>query len=164
MSELYTRPVLMSDISFFMSECEDSARNGHLLQEILIPKGNKVFEKQIRQVIKMNNSDQYTGHFILILVRQSDDMNVGFLWLCASQDLAGRSCVEIRVINIIKSMRGQGCGTLLLTVAIREYRHHVITAKCYPKSFQMSGILKRRGFEIMGTSERGSEFLCLEPK
>ncbi|MBD8109394.1 GNAT family N-acetyltransferase [Erwinia persicina] len=96
--------------------------------------------------------------------RKSDDRKVGFLWLCAVLDLAGRPCTEIRIINITKSMRGKGCGTRLLSIALDEYRSHIVTAKCYPGSVQMSGMLKRRGFEVMGTSERGSEFLCLEPE
>ena len=162
MNDFYTKMISLSDIPFFMSECEDSARNGHLHQELLIPKSNKIFEKQIRQVIQMNNSGQYTGHTILMLRRKSDDSKVGFLWLCAAQDLAGRACTEIRIINITKSMRGKGCGTRLLSIALDEYRSHIVTTKCYPGSIQMSGMLKRRGFDVMGTSERGSEFLCLE--
>jgi len=161
-SDFYTRPILISDISFFMSECEDGAQNGHFYHEILTPAANKVFEKQVCQIIRMNNSGQYTGHSILILLRKSDDKKVGFLWLCAAQDLAGRPCTEIRIINITKSMRGKGGGTLLLSVVLDEYHSHIVTAKCYPKSAHMSGMLKRRGFEIMGTSKRGSEFLCLE--
>lgn len=164
MSEFYTKDMSLSDISFFMSECEDSARNGHLYQELLAPKSNKIFEKQIRQVIRMNDSALHTGHSILMLLRKSDGRKVGFLWLCAAQDLAGRPCTEIRIINITKSMRGKGCGTLLLSIALGEYRSHIMTAKCYPGSVQMSGMLKRRGFDIIGTSERGSEFLCMEPK
>lgn len=164
MDGFYTKQISLSDISFFMSECEDSARNGHLHQELLTPKSNKIFEKQIRQVIRMNDSGQYTGHSILMLFRKSDDRKVGFLWLCAVLDLAGRPCTEIRIINITKSMRGKGCGTRLLSIALDEYRSHIVTAKCYPGSVQMSGMLKRRGFEVMGTSKRDSEFLCLEPE
>lgn len=163
MGDFYTKHISLSDIPFFMSECEDSARNGHLHQDLLAPKSNKIFEKQIRQVIRMNNSDQYTGHTILLLLRKSDDRKVGFLWLCAARDLAERPCTEIRIINITKSMRGKGCGTLLLSTALDECRAHIVTAKCYPGSARMSQMLKRQGFDVMGTSERGSEFLCLEP-
>ncbi len=162
MSDFYTKKISLSDVPFFMGECEDSAKNGHLHQEILAPKSNKIFEKQIRQIIQMNDSGQYTGHSILMLLRKSDDRKVGFLWLCVARDLAGRPCTEIRIISITKSMRGRGCGSLLLSIALDEYRTHIVTAKCYPGSGQMSGMLKRRGFDVMGTSERGSEFLCLE--
>ncbi|HFP5328839.1 TPA: N-acetyltransferase, partial [Escherichia coli] len=117
MSDFYTKKISLSDVPFFMGECEDSAKNGHLHQEILAPKSNKIFEKQIRQIIQMNDSGQYTGHSILMLLRKSDDRKVGFLWLCVTRDLAGRPCTEIRIINITKSMRGRGCGSLLLSIA-----------------------------------------------
>ena len=162
MIEIYTKKISLSDVPFFMGECEDSAKNGHLHQEILAPKSNKIFEKQIRQIIQMNDSGQYTGHSILMLLRKSDDRKVGFLWLCVARDLVGRRCTEIRIIHITKSMRGRWCGSLLLSIALDECRTHIVTAKCYPGSGQMSGMLKRRGFDVMGTSERGSEFLCLE--
>lgn len=163
MDDFYTKFISLSDIPFFMSECENSAKSGHLHKALLEPKSNKIFEKQIRQIIRMNESGQYTGHSIHVLFRKSDDRKVGFLWLCVARDLAGRSCIEIRIINIIKPMRGRGYGTLLLSIALNEYCTHIVTAKCYPESDQMSGMLKRRGFEVMGSSKRGSEFLCLEP-
>lgn len=164
MSDFYIKHISLSDIPFFMSECEKGARNGHLYQEILSPETNKTFEKQIRQIILMNGSGQNTGHSILMLFRKSDERKVGFLWLCAAKDLKGRQCFEIRIINITKSMQGKGCGTLLLSIALDECHAHIITAKCYLGSHHMSGMLKRRGFKVMQISERGSEFLYLEPK
>ncbi|MCZ8781164.1 GNAT family N-acetyltransferase [Escherichia albertii] len=161
MSDFYIKHISLSDISFFMSECEESAKNGHLHQSILMSEGNKLFEEQIRKIIRMNDSGQYTGHSILILHRKSDDRKVGILWLCDAQDLVGRLCIEIRLINITKSMRGKGGGSKLLSIALDEACSNIITAKCYPASGLMIGMLKRRGFDVMGRSESGSEFLCL---
>lgn len=43
MSDFYTKQISLSDIPFFMSECEDSARNGHLHQELLIGEHEKAW-------------------------------------------------------------------------------------------------------------------------
>lgn len=161
--DFYIKPMNLSDLSFFMSECEDGARNGHFSQELLEPDLNKTFESQIRVAIEMNASGRRSGHSILILHRKSDDKKAGFLWCCDEKDFAGRPCVEIKAVDVETSMRGNGCGALLLTVALNELRSQTLIAKCYSDSTQMSGMLKRRGFRIMAISDRGTEYLQLEP-
>lgn len=163
MDKFYVRHMTRSDLSFFMSQCEESARDSHLHVSLLNPEENNAFKKQIEAALRLNESGHHSGHFLLMLVCRADDQRAGFLWVCASRDLTGTACIEISVIHVVRAMRGNGGGSLLLSVAIDGYKNHRITAKCYPASSQMNRMLKRRGFEVMGTSERGSEYLCLLP-
>jgi len=163
MDQFYVRHMTRSDVPFFMNQCEESARDKHLHINLLDPKENKVFEKQIKDALKLNEAGHHSGHFLLMLIREVDDQQAGFMWVRASKDLTGTACIEISVIHVVKSMRGNRGGSILLSIAIDGYKEHRITAKCYPASINMSQMLKRRGFEVMGTSERGSEYLCLLP-
>ena len=164
MDNVYIRQMTKSDMSFFMDECVDAAKGGRLHKDMLSPKFYKTFEKQIREIIRVNDSGKYSGHTINILVRKSDNRNIGFLWLCASQDMAYRPCIEIRIINITKAVRGKGFGSYLLSVALDELRAQIVTAKCYSASTQMADMLKRKGFNVMGTADSGAEYLYLAPK
>lgn len=47
MNDFYIKQISLLDITFFMSECEDSAKNGHLHQLILTHESYKAFEEQI---------------------------------------------------------------------------------------------------------------------
>ena len=163
MDNVYLRQMSKSDMSFFMDECVDAAKNGRLFKEMLTTKFYKTFEKQIREVISMNDSGEKSGHTINVLVRKSDEKKIGFLWLCASRDMANRPCIEIRIINITKTMRGKGFGSYLLSAALYELRSCLVTAKCYSASTQMADMFKRNGFDIMATSESGAEYLYREP-
>lgn len=163
MDQFYVREMMQSDMPFFMSQCEDSAREKHLHISLLDSKENETFKNQIKEALKLNEAKRHSGHFLLMLIRQEDDERAGFMWIRASSDLTGTACIEISVIHVVKSMRGKGGGNILLSVAIDGYKNHRITAKCYPASSVMMNMLKRRGFEVMGTSERGSEYLCLLP-
>lgn len=77
MSEFYSRAATAADMPFIMGEFEDGARKGHFYEEILTSKGGKTFEKQTRQAIKTNEQGQYSGHYIYILLRRSDDKKQG---------------------------------------------------------------------------------------
>lgn len=164
MDNVYIRQMSKSDMSFFMDECVDAAKDGRLHKDMLSSKFYKIFEKQVREITRVNELGQYSGHTINILVRKSDEKAIGFLWLCASEDMAHRPCIEIRIINITKSMRGKGFGSYLLSVALDELRSQIVTAKCYSASTQMADMLKRKGFDVMGTSKTGAEYLYLAPK
>ena len=163
MDEFCVRHMTRADLPFFMSQCEESARDGHLHVSLLEPEENNAFRKQIEAALGLNEAGHPSGHFLLMLVCRADEQRAGFLWVRASRDLTGTACIEISVVHIARAMRGKGGGSLLLSVAIDGYKTHRITAKCYPASAMMNRMLKRRGFKVMGTSERGSEFLCLLP-
>lgn len=163
MDKFYVRHMKRSDISFFMCECEESARDNHLHSSLLDRTEINVFKTQISEALRLNEKGKHSGHFLVMLIRKVDEQEAGFMWLRASNDLSGTPCVEISVIHIVKTMRGEGGGSLLLSIAIDGYKNNRITAKCYPASTTMNKMLKRRGFIVMGKSERGSEYLCRLP-
>lgn len=73
MSEFYSRAAIVADMPFIMGEFEDGARKGHFYEEVLTSNVGETFEQQLRLAIKANEQGQYTGHFIYILLRRSDD-------------------------------------------------------------------------------------------
>jgi len=153
--------MVTSDMPFFMRQYDDLAKGGHVND---VNSSERIlFEKQIREALALNEAGGNSGHLFVMLIKQSDDKPAGVMWVKGSRDLEGQDCIELSVLHVVESMRGKGGGNLLLSIALDGYRQYRITAKCFPPSVIMSAMLKRRGFEVMGTSERGSEYLCLLP-
>ena len=98
-----------------MGEFEDGARKGHFYEEILTSKVGDTFEQQLRLEIKANELGQYTGHFIYILLRRSDDKKVGLIWFCDVRDPTGVPRLELRAVSIVKELRGKGYGSILVS-------------------------------------------------
>ncbi|ECH9053895.1 GNAT family N-acetyltransferase [Salmonella enterica subsp. enterica] len=164
MSEFYSRAATVADMPFIMGEFEDGARKGHFYEEILTSKGCKTFEKQTRLAIKTNEQGQYSGHFIYILLRRSDDKKAGLIWFCAALDPTGAPRLELRAVSIVKELRGKGYGSMLVSDMIDSNPSQPMMAKCYVKSSQMADMLKRRGFHLFETSPKGTQMLFRDPK
>ena len=154
MSEFYSRAATVADMPFIMGEFEDGARKGHFYEEILTSKGGKTFEKQ----------GQYSGHYIYILLRRSDDKKAGLIWFCAALDPTGAPRLELRAVSIVKELRGKGYGSMLVSDMIDSNPSQPMMAKCYVKSSQMADMLKRRGFHLFDTSPKGTQMLFRDPK
>lgn len=163
MSTFYVRNMTLKDIPFFITQCEESARDRHLHSDLLTARGSKSFEKDVREVLRLHDVGQPSAHFLVMLVRASDERPAGFMWVRSAEDLTGTRCIEIFVVHVAKPMRGKGGGQLLISLAIEGYGQHRITARCYPASALMNRMLRQRGFEVMGTSERGAHYLCRLP-
>lgn len=141
MSEFYSMAATVADMPFIMGEFEDGARKGHFYEGILTSEVGKTFEQQLRLAIKTNEQGQYSGHFIYILLRRSDDKKVGLVWFCAALDPTGVPRLELRAVSIVKELRGKGYGSMLV-----------------------SDMLKRRGFYLFDTSPKGTQMLFRDPK
>ncbi|HAV8744392.1 TPA: GNAT family N-acetyltransferase [Escherichia coli] len=164
MGEFYSRAATVTDMPFIMGEFEDGARKGHFYEEILTSKVGKTFEQQLRLAIKTNEQGQYSGHFIYILLRRSDDKKVGLIWFCAALDPTGVPRLELRAVSVVKELRGKGYGSMLVSNMIALNSSQPMMAKCYVKSSQMADMLKRRGFYLFDTSPKGTQMLFREPK
>lgn len=164
MSEFYTEYATLADIPFLMAEFEDGARRGHFSREFLSSKSNKVFEKQIREAIRTNQEGKYSGHFIYIVMRDSDDTRAGIIWLYAALDPSGAPCLELRAVSIIRELQGKGYGSKVVTEMLESNPSHAIMAKCYHKSTRMADMLKRRGFRLIDTSPSGTQLLYRDPQ
>ncbi|EFB8332430.1 TPA: N-acetyltransferase [Escherichia coli] len=164
MSEFYSRAATVADMPFIMGEFEDGARKGHFYEGILTSEVGKTFEQQLRLAIKTNEQGQYSGHFIYILLRCSDDKKVGLVWLCAALDPTGVPRLEFRAVSIVKELRGKGYGSMLVSDMLTSNSSQPMMAKCYVKSSQMADMLKRRGFYLFDTSPKGTQMLFRDPK
>lgn len=164
MSEFYSRAATAADMPFIMGEFEDGARKGHFYEEILTSKGGKTFEKQTRLAIQTNEQGQYSGHYIYILLRRSDDKKAGLIWFCAALDPTSAPRLELRAVSIVKELRGKGYGSMLVSDMIDSNPSQPMMAKCYVKSSQMADMLKRRGFHLFATSPKGTQMLFRDPK
>lgn len=164
MSEFYSREASIKDMSFIMGEFEEGARHGHFYEGILTAKGGKTFEMQLREAIKTNEQGRYSGHFVYILLRSSDEKKVGMIWFTAAQDPLGSPRLELRAVSIVKDMRGKGYGSMLVTDMVDSNPGQPMMAKCYIKSSQMAEMLKRRGFRVFDTSPKGTQLLLRDPQ
>ncbi len=164
MSEFYSRAATVADMPFIMGEFEDGARKSHFYEEILTSKVGDTFEQQLRLEIKANEQGQYTGHFIYILLRRSDDKKVGLIWFCDVRDPTGMPRLELRAVSIVKELRGKGYGAMLVSDMLASNSSRPMMARCYVKSSQMADMLKRRGFYLFGTSPKGTQMLFRDPK
>ena len=105
MSEFYSRAATVADMPFIMGEFEDGARKGHFYEEVLTSNVGETFEQQLRLAIKANEQGQYTGHFIYILLRRSDDKKIGLIWFCDVRDPTGVPRLELRAVSIVVSVQ-----------------------------------------------------------
>jgi GNAT superfamily N-acetyltransferase len=158
-SDLYSRVITPQDMPFIMDEFEDGARMGAFSKEFSKTGGNKIVEKQLREVIRKGEAGQYTGHFFYILTRHSNKQKIGYIWLTTVSDMNGQPCLEIRAIGITKAFRGKGYASTLLSDWIENNSHHPMRSKCLAKSKQMTNMLLRRGFSILETTPSGSVLL-----
>ncbi|EKM0513162.1 TPA: N-acetyltransferase [Escherichia coli] len=164
MSEFYSRTATVADMLFIMGEFEDGAHKGHFYDGILTSEVSKTFEQQLRLAIKTNEQGQYSGHFIYILLRRSDDKKVGLVWFCAALDPTGVPRFELRAVSIVKELRGKGYGSMFVSEMLESNPSQPMMAKCYVKSSQMADMLKRRGFYLFDTSPKGMQMLFRDPK
>lgn len=163
MSELYSRTATLSDMPFIMEEFEEGAKKGHFNELNLAGKEGKMFEKQTRQAIMINEQGGYSGHYIFILVRRSDEKRLGLIWFCPAPDPRGMQRLEIRAISINKAFRGKGYGSILVSDML-DANTHPMMAKCLAKSSQMAEMLKRRGFTLYETLPSGTQILLRDPR
>ncbi|EBK3996750.1 N-acetyltransferase, partial [Salmonella enterica] len=117
-----------------------------------------------RLAIQTNEQGQYSGHYIYILLRRSDDKKAGLIWFCAALDPTGAPRLELRAVSIVKELRGKGYGSMLVSDMIDSNPSQPMMAKCYVKSSQMADMLKRRGFHLFDTSPKGTQMLFRDPK
>lgn len=104
MDDFYSREITLADMPFLMHEFEEGARLGHFTNEIITPAGGKKFEKQTREAIKTRDAEGYSGHFIFILLRRSDDKKIGLIWFTPAIDQ-----LEIHVLNSVPSVSPNLC-------------------------------------------------------
>ncbi|EPO5386889.1 TPA: GNAT family N-acetyltransferase [Raoultella ornithinolytica] len=164
MDDFYSREITLADMPFLMHEFEEGARLGHFTNEIITPAGGEKFEKQTREAIKTRDAEGYSGHFIFILLRRSDDKKIGLIWFTPAIDPTGDPRLELRAVCITKSMQGKGYGSMLLSDMIDSNAQQPMMAKCYVKSTKMAEMLKRRGFHLVDTSPTGTQLLFRNPR
>ncbi len=116
------------------------------------------------EAIKTRDTEGYSGHFIFILLRRSDDKKIGLIWFTPAIDPAGDPRLELRAVCITRSMQGKGYGSMLLSDMIDSNAQQPMMAKCYVKSTKMAEMLKRRGFHLVDTSPTGTQLLFRNPR
>ncbi|MBB6117767.1 GNAT superfamily N-acetyltransferase [Rahnella inusitata] len=159
MSDLYLRDLTTQDLPFIMDEFEDGASIGSFSKGFSKAGGNKLVERQLRDVIRKGEAGQYTGHYLYVLTRHSNKQKIGYIWLTAAPDMNGQTCLEIRAFGINKAFRGKGYASTLLSDSIESNSHHPMQAKCLAKSKQVADMLLRRGFTVVERTPSGSVLL-----
>ncbi|EOC0011678.1 GNAT family N-acetyltransferase [Cronobacter turicensis] len=161
MEHFYVRQMTLADMPFFIDQFDQLVKGEHVND--VNEEERALFLNQISSAIKINESGGNSGHFFAMLINNEDDSPAGMMWLRPSLDLDGHNCAEIALVHVEKNMRGKGGGSVLVDIAVNTIKQQRIIVKCFPVSKTMNTMLKRRGFEVMATSPRGSEFLCLLP-
>lgn len=164
MDDLYLRPLTTQDMTFFMNELEEGGRMGSFSIEYSKAGGNKILEKQIREVIRKNEAEENSGHLIYILTRHTNNQKIGYIWFMTAPDLYYQTRLEIRAIGVTKAFRGKGYASMMLAGCIEKNGRYPMQAKCYAKSKRMADMLLRRGFTIDQTLPSGSVFLIRDPR
>jgi len=164
MEDLYSRELTSKDLPFIMDEFEEGAKLGAFSKDFSKRGGNKVIEKQLREIIRIGQAGYLTGHYFHILIRESNEQKIGYVWLASAPDSYGQTCLEIRAFGITKAFRGKGYASLLLSKCVDGNSHHPMQAKCLVESRRMADMLKRRGFELVETTPTGTSVLFRHPR
>lgn len=164
MTDFYTRDATIADIPFLIHELEIGAREGHFSTGFLHAETKEIFRKQIRTAIRYNEEGRYSGHLLFIILRRSDDKKAGVIWFTATKDISGFPVLELRLVDVIKELRGKGCGSWAVSHGLELYSSLPIMAKCFIKSNQMADMLKRRGFHCHEVLPSGTQVLYRDPQ
>lgn len=162
------RPATLNDLAFIRGEVEQGAKDGHYRDTLLHPVQLVGWIAQLGNVIRYSWLERYADQrdalerirARLWVYGTAADDQIGYMLVAERYPGSGDAELELYQAGVRKDRRGMGHGRRLVEQFANCAPPSVtLYARCLRPSDGMVRLLVRGGFEVIGTTERGTREL-----
>lgn len=163
------RPATLDDLAFIRGEIEQSVKDGHYRDTLLHPVQLAGWMAQLGNVIRYSWLERYADQRAALERIQANlwvygtasDDQIGYMLVAERFPGFGDVELELYQAGVRKDRRGEGHGRRLVAQFANCAQPRVtLYARCLKSSDGMVRLLVSAGFEVTGTTERGTRELA----